>query len=478
MNRNDDPFNPEAHLGTCSCGRHHSQAAHEASAHDASGKNAAVPQGFSNKVEASPTTSIDDGDGGQGTRRALETAVMRAIFPRDDERRAFLRAVGRNTAAAVLSQLIPFGALEAMAQEPSGPLEKPDLKIGYLPITCASPILIAQQNGYFSDAGLKVELFKTPGWALVRDKTANRDFDAAQMLAPMPLAMSMGAGSNAVPTVAALMDNVNGSAITLAMRHKDRRDPKQWKGFRLAIPFEFSIHNFLLREYLAAHGLDPDRDVQLRVMAPPDMLANLAGGNLDGFIVAEPFNQRAVYEGIGFIHTLSVDMWRGHPCCTFAMGADFARSRPNTYAALVRAMLRSAAYLNVPANRSAIVDTLAQPKFLNQPKIVVQQVLTGTYADGLGQVRSEPQRIGFQPFPWPSMAVWILAEMKRWGYVKADVGYRDIAERVYRASDARTAMKKAGMQAPSGDMQNYGILGRDFDPRHPEAYLRAVGAKV
>lgn len=456
MNLNDDPFDPYVRLGGCSCGRHADQVLHDA-------------------AQARP---IETGDVSQVARRTLEGAVMRALFPRDGERRRFLRSVGRGTALAAISQIVPFGMLEALAQEPQAAPEKANLKIGYLPITCASPILIAQQNGYFKDAGLKVELLKTPGWALVRDKTVNGDFDASQMLAPMPVAMSLGAGSNAAPTAAALMDNVNGSAITLAMRHKDRSDPKQWKGFRFAIPFDYSIHNFLLREYLAKHGLDPDRDVQLRVMAPPDMLANLAGGNLDGFIVAEPFNQRAVYEGIGFIHTLSVDLWRGHPCCTIAMEADFAQKHPNTYAALVRAMLRSAAYLNVPANRDAIVDTLAQPKFLNQPKIVVKQVLTGTYADGLGQVRSEPQRIGFQPFPWPSMAVWILAEMKRWNYIKGDVDYKQIAERVFRATDARAAMKKAGMQAPADDMQDYDILGRKFDPRHPGAYLKAVGAKV
>lgn len=453
MSTHLDPFDPDTHLGGCSCGRHADQAAHDA---------------------VRPAAAEDGG----ATRRVLQTAVMRAIFPHDSQRRSFIRAVGRATAMAALSECVPFGTLEALAAEPSGALEKTKLKIGYLPITCASPMLIAQQNGYFEQSGLRVDLLKTPGWALVRDKTVNGDFDAAQMLAPMPLAISLGAGSTASPVMASLMDNVNGSAITLAMRHKDRRDPSQWKGFRLAIPFDYSIHNFLLREYLAAHGLDPDRDVQLRVMAPPDMLANLAGNNLDGFMVAEPFNQRAVFEGIGFIHTLSVDLWKGHPCCTFAMPAAFARENPNTYAALLRAMLRSAEYLNVPANRDAIADTLAQPQFLNQPKIVVRQVLTGTYADGLGQVRTEPERIGFQPFPWPSMAVWILAEMKRWGYLKGDADYKTIAEQVFRATDARDAMRRLAMQAPAQDTQSYDILGRRFDPRHPKAYLGALGAKA
>jgi nitrate/nitrite transport system substrate-binding protein len=399
---------------------------------------------------------------------------MRAIFPDDSQRRHFLRAVGRNAALAALAQIVPFGALQAMAQEGGGAPEKKSLKIGYLPITCASPIILGQANGYFAQAGLKVELLKTPGWALVRDKLINGDFDASQMLAPMPLAISMGVGSQPAETYAASMDNLNGSAITLSMKHKDRRDPRQWKGFRLAIPFDYSIHNFLLRAYLAQHGVDPDRDVQLRVMAPPDMLANLASGNLDGFIVAEPFNQRAVYEGIGFIHLLTLDLWRGHPCCAFALKADFVRQNPNTFAALYRGMLKSATFLNAPANRDAVVDALSAPQFLNQPKIVVQQVLTGTYANGLGEVKTAPERIAFQPFPWPSMAVWILTQMKRWGYVKGEVDYKGIAEKVFLATDARKAMRELGMSAPTHDMEDATILGQRFDPHQPGAYLKGL----
>ncbi|MDE2185637.1 MAG: nitrate ABC transporter substrate-binding protein [Thiomonas sp. 13-66-29] len=450
MSVHDDPFNPYVRLGACACGRHVSQAAHDAE------------------------DRIDTTDPLQLNRRAIETAVMRAIFPDDGERRRFLRAVGRNTALAALSQFVPFGALEAMAQEPVGVPEKKDLKIGYLPITCASPIIIGKQSGYFEQAGLNVELLKTPGWALVRDKTINGDFDAAQMLAPMPLAISMGAGSAPSETYAASMDNLNGSAITLSVKHKNKRDPRLWKDFRLAIPFDYSIHNYLLRAYLVQHGVDPDHDVQLRVMAPPDMLANLASGNIDGFIVAEPFNQRAVFEGIGFIHLLTLDLWRGHPCCTFAVEASFVRSHPNTFAALYKGMLKSAAYLNVAANRDAVVDTLSAPQYLNQPKIVIKQVLTGTYADGLGNVRTAPDRIAFQPFPWPSMAVWILTQMKRWGYVKGDVNYKGIAEKIYLATDARKAMKQLGMEAPSRNMENYAILGELFDPLQPERYLRSL----
>ena len=117
----------------------------------------------------------------------------------------------------------------------------------------------------------------------------------------------------------ATIQNINGQAITLAMKHKDKRDPKQWKGFKFAVPFDYSMHNFLLRYYVAEHGLDPDKDIQIRVVPPPEMVANLRAGNIDGFLGPDPFNQRAVYDEVGFIHMLSKEIWDGHPCCAFGV---------------------------------------------------------------------------------------------------------------------------------------------------------------
>lgn len=111
------------------------------------------------------------------------------------------------------------------------------------------------------------------------------------------------------------VDNINGQAIVLHVDHKDKRDPSQWKGFKFGVPFEYSLHNFLLRYYVAAFGIDPDKDIQIRVVPPPEMVANLRAGNLDGYLSPDPFNQRAVWEKVGFIHTLTKDIWEGHPCC-------------------------------------------------------------------------------------------------------------------------------------------------------------------
>ena len=164
---------------------------------------------------------------------------------------------------------------------------------------------MADPLGFYRKQGLNVTLNKTAGWALIRDKMLNKEHDASHFLSPMPLAISLGLGSAAQAMNVATIQNINGQAITLHVKHKDKRDPKQWKGFKFAVPFDYSMHNFLLRYYVAEHGLDPDTDIQIRVTPPPEMVANLRAGNIDGFLGPDPFNQRAVYDEVGFIHILS-----------------------------------------------------------------------------------------------------------------------------------------------------------------------------
>jgi nitrate/nitrite transport system substrate-binding protein len=442
----NNPFDPNTTLQTCSCGQHASQAEHELAEVDAL------------------------------NQRVIQSTVMRALFPQDAERRNFLRSVGASTAWAAISSLIPFGALEAMAQE-KGSLEKKDLKVGFIPITCASPLIMADPLGFYKKEGLNVSLMKTAGWALIRDKVINKEYDASHMLAPMPLAISMGIGSNALQTNVMTIQNINGQAITLAMKHKDKRDPKQWKGFKFAIPFEFSMHNFLLRYYLAENGINPDTDVQLRVVPPPEMVANLRAGNIDGFLAPDPVNQRAVYDEVGFIHMLSREIWEGHPCCSFAIPTEFIQQNPNSFAALYRAILKSAAMARDPKNRPIMAEVLSPANYLNQPKAVLEQVLTGKFADGLGNVRNVPERVDYDPFPWYSMAYWILSQMKRWGYIKGDVRYKDIAEKVYLLTDARKQMAGLGMNPPKESSKKFMVMGKEFDPARVDAYADSFAIK-
>ena len=429
----------------CACGQAHSPEDHNAQA----------------------ALSVED-----TSRNFMEAAFVKALFPVDAVRRNFLRAVGANTARAAIASMMPLGALQAMAQD-KGPLEKKDLKIGFIAITCASPLIMADPLGFYRKEGLNVQLNKTAGWALIRDKMINKEHDASHFLSPMPIAMTMGLGSNQVGMNVASIQNTNGQAITLHVKHKDKRDPKQWKGFKFAVPFEYSMHNFLLRYYLAENGVNPDTDVQIRVTPPPEMVANLRAGNIDGFLGPDPFNQRAVYDEIGFIHILSKEIWDGHPCCAFGVSDEFIKQNPNTFAALYRAILTASYMASQPKDRELIAKIIAPTQYLNQPETVLAQVLTGKFADGLGGIKNVPDRANFDPVPWQSMAVWMLTQMKRWGYIKGDVNYKQIAEKVFLLTDAKKHMAEAGFKPPEGAYKKFKVMGKEFDPAKPDDYVKS-----
>jgi nitrate/nitrite transport system substrate-binding protein len=451
MSAFNDPFNPEVKLG-CGCGRHSDQAAHD----------------------ADPAAHTSDSE--VLGNRVVEAAVMRALFPHDATRRRFLNAVGASTAMAAVSTFFPMGlAKEAFAQK--GPLEKSSIKVGFIPITCATPIIMSQPMGFYGRQGLNVDVVKTAGWAVIRDKTLNKEYDAAHMLSPMPIAISLGLGANAVPYTVPAIENVNGQAITLSVKHKDKRDPKQWKGFKFAVPFDYSIHNYLLRYLLAENGLDPDKDVQIRSVPPPEMVANLRADNIDGFLAPDPVNQRAVFDGVGFIHMLTKELWDGHPCCAFAASREFVTRMPNTYRALLKAIMEATAFASRPENRKQIAEAIAPANYLNQPVTVIEQVLTGTFADGLGNIRKDPNRIDFDPFPWHSFAIWIMTQMKRWGQLKGDVDYAKVAREVFLATDAARLMKEVGMKPPTATSKKFSVMGKEFDPAKPDAYIQSFAIR-
>src|SRR5882724_9526211 len=334
-----DPFDPKALLAKrCRCGGAHAEADHGRLA------ATAVPVGEEARWE-----------------RVVDAAVLRAVFPVDAQRRLFLKTVGASTAMAAISSVLPLGtAREAFAQ--GGAIEKKDLKVGFIPITCATPIIMAHPMGFYAKHGLNVEVVKTAGWAVIRDKSLAKEYDAAHMLSPMPLAISLGIGSNPVPWTMPAIENINGQAITLAIKHKDKRDPKDWKGFRFSV---------------AEHGLDPDKDISIRSVPPPEMVANLRADNIDGYLGPDPFNQRAVFDGVGFIHLLTKELWDGHPCCAFAVSKEFAAASPNAYRAMLKAIIDATAYASKQENRKEIAKAIAPTNYLNQPETVLEQILTG-----------------------------------------------------------------------------------------------------
>jgi nitrate/nitrite transport system substrate-binding protein len=442
-----DPYDPDHPLTErCACGGDHSIGDH-------------------GKPEA--PASVEE-----YSRALVEAAAVNALFPHEPTRRAFIKAVGRSAAMAAVASAMPIASLQAMAQE-RGSLERNNLKIGFISITCAAPLIMAEPLGHYRDQGLKIQLVKTGGWGLIRDKIMTREHDASHFLSPMPLAMTLGLGSDSFPTSIATIQNNNGQAITLHLKHKRRTDPKQWKGFTLAVPFVFSMHNFLLRYYLADFGVDPDTDVKIVAVPPAEMVGKLTEGAIDGFLGPDPFNQRAVFDGVGFIHILSKEIWDGHPCCAFGASDAFIQQNPNTFAALFRAVIGASLIASISSDRTEMAKTLAPQAYLNQPVEVLTQVFTGQFPDGLGHMHSVPDRLIFNPVPWHSMAVWMLTQMKRWGYIKGDVNYAQIAEKVFRITDAKRQMEEAGWRPPEGTSRKYVIMAKTFDPAKPEEYLKS-----
>src|SRR6266702_2505768 len=417
--------------------------------------------------EAAPVsaeTQVSDG---------IETALLHGLFPEPVLRRKLLKSVGAAALLGALGGLLPIDTLKAIAQEKK-PLEKTKLNVGFLPITCATPLIYGEQIGAYAKEGLEVSLQKVAGIALIRDKMVSGELDVSQQVMPVPLTMSAGLGGNQQSIKVLTILNQNGNSLVLANKHRDNRDPKNWKGFTFAVPFDQSHQALQLRNYLAAHGLDPDKDVTYRVVPPTEYVSNLRVGSIDGFFGGEPGGQRAVYEGAGFIHLISRDIWDGHPCCSVTAAESWINQNPNSFMAFYRAIVAASLYVSDRNNRTGMAKVLAQPQYLNAPEVVVEQVITGRYADGLGNIKDDPRRVDYQPFPHYAAAVWLMTQLRRWNMLKEDIDYKKLAEQVMLATDAAKIMRENGASPPAGGFGKEIILGSEFDSSKPDEYLKSV----
>ncbi|WP_234685057.1 CmpA/NrtA family ABC transporter substrate-binding protein [Bradyrhizobium monzae] len=403
----------------------------------------------------------------------VEQALLQGLFPQPILRRELLRTVGAGAIIGALSSILPIETLKAIAQERK-PLEKSKLAVGFLPITCAVPLIYGEKLGSYSREGLEVSLQKIAGIALIRDKMLNGELDVSQQVMPVPLTMTAGLGGNVQSIKVLTILNQNGNSLVLANKHRDNRDPKNWKGFTFAVPFEQSHQSLQLRNYLAAAGLDPDQDVKYRIVPPTEYVASLRVGSIDGFFGGEPGGQRAVYEGAGFIHLISKEIWDGHPCCSVTASESWIQQNPNTFMAFYRAIIAASLHVSKPENRVGMAKVLSEPQYLNAPEIVIEQVLGGTYADGLGSIRKDARRVDYQPFPQYSAAVWLMTQLRRWNMLKEDVDYKALAEKVMLATDAARIMREEGASPSGVGFGSEKILGKDFDSSKPEQYLASV----
>jgi len=361
------------------------------------------------------------------------------------------------------------------------------IRLGFIPLTDCAPLVIAQEKGWFRKHGLAVELVREPSWANIRDKVALGLLDGGHMLAPMPLAATLGLGGLNRAIVTALSLDLNGSAITLAKalwQQMLQIDPqagatplaaaaalrgvierRRTAGAPLlvfAAVFPYSMHNYLLRAWLAAGGIDPDADIRLIFVPPPLMVDNLASRRIDGFSVGEPWNHRAVDLGIGRIAAASCEVWNNHPEKVLGVSADWARRNPETHAALIGAIIEAGRWLDEPANRAEAARIVAAAPFVNAPEEIVALSLTGRLKPGDDEpVRALPAFNVFHRcaanFPWVSHAEWMLLQMVRWGQLDADIDIPFVAARVYRPDVYRKAALALGLACPAIDRKTEGM---------------------
>lgn len=368
-------------------------------------------------------------------------------------------------------------------------LERPKLALGIIPLVDCAPIVLAEELGAFERHGLDVEIRREASWATIRDKVALGLLDAAQMLAPMPLATTLGIDSVNVPMIAAMTLDLNGNAITLSQalwREIEDAAPQSVSEpldaralaavvrgrtaagrapLTLASVFPFSSHNYLLRLWLASGGIDPDRDVRLTVVPPPHMVAHLSGGIIDGYCVGEPWNQQAASLGIGRIAVTGHQLWKAMPEKVLGTTEAWAQRHPRTMTALIKALIEACAWLDEPANRAEAARVLASPRYVNAPAEII--------ARSLAMPDFHVFHRGHANFPWRSHADWFVAQMVRWGQAGADIEASAVADRVFRPDLYRAAARAMGIDCPTEDRKPEGAHG---EPAVPPASDRSSPA--
>jgi two-component system, oxyanion-binding sensor len=371
----------------------------------------------------------------------------------------------------------------------SNSLEKRELTLGFIPLTDCAPLVVAREHGYFEKYGLQVSLSKETSWANIRDKVAIGVLDGAQMLAPMPIAMTLGLGPIHKPMVTALSMDLNGNAITVssalyksmcehdskAMSNRettaialrkvvDARSKKGDRPLTFAVVFPFSSHNYELRYWMAAVGIKPDRDVSIIVTPPSQMVEQLENGLIDGYCVGDPWNSLAVKKGLGHTLITKYEIWNNSPEKVFGVTQEWASQHPNTHHALLLALLEASRWVDEPANRAEVAAMIAPGVYVNAPESVVRMSMAGTYQYSPGTLsRALPDFNVFHRyaanFPWRSHASWFITQMVRWGQIDTMLDITATSEQVYRPDIYRRAAAQLGIQVPSVDYKAEGVHG-------------------
>jgi nitrate/nitrite transport system substrate-binding protein len=367
--------------------------------------------------------------------------------------------------------------------------ETPDLRFGMIALTDCSPIVIAHEKGLFKKYGINSTVVKGASWAAIRDSLSNGDIHATHMLLGMPLASTMGLlGAPKKPMIVPWLINRNGQAITMQAKFKGKvgADPKALKPLveeakaagtplTFAMTFPPGTHAMWMRYYLAAGGINPDKDVGLVTVPPPQMVANMKVDKMAGFCVGEPWGARAIADGIGYTAITTQEMWKDHPEKVCAFTEEFAEKNPKTVKAVLKALYEASLWLDDLKNREEQAAIVSRPTYINCPPELILPRLLGEYDYGDGRKIKDEYYMSFHArncnYPQPKYASWWLTQFRRWGMVDANPDYAGVAAKVMRADLYQAALKELGVEPGTQDDSPITLFdGATFDPKSPEAY--------
>ena len=375
------------------------------------------------------------------------------------------------------------------AQEP--------VKLGFIPLTDCSPIVMAKELGLFKKYGVDVVVTKESSWANVRDKILTGELDGAHCLYSMPFSVYTGVGGKAGSEMKiAMMLNVNGQALTLSkdfcgkvgFKQMNKVAPvvaaklKAEKEVTFAMTFPGGTHDLWLRNWLSLAGVN-QKSVKIITIPPPQMVANMKVGNMDGFNVGEPWGGVAVKQGIGFTQIATQDMWKDHPEKALVVNKDFSAKRKADLVKVMKAVLEACKWLDVPANRKKAAAIIGKAPYVNAPADVIESRLMGDYNLGCNQgveIYDNDYMLfhkgGMVNYPRKSHAIWAMAQYVRFGYLDDAPDYKAIADKLILQDLYEEVAKSMKVKVPTDDMKPFSLTMDKtvFDPNNPAAYLKVV----
>ncbi|HEX8311991.1 MAG TPA: CmpA/NrtA family ABC transporter substrate-binding protein [Chthoniobacteraceae bacterium] len=403
-------------------------------------------------------------------------------------RRLFLSTGAKAAGVAGLLSHLPQGWLGSVYA--SDAPETADMKFGIIALTDCSPIVIAYEKGFFKKYGINATVAKGANWAAIRDSLANNDNQATHMLIGMPIAATMGLGdSPKKPMVVPWLLNRNGQSITLKknLAGKVKDDPKALKPFvdeakKAGTPMTFAVtfppgtHAMWMRYFLATGGIHPGdaqgggADVSLITIPPAQMISNMKVGKMDGYCVGEPWNARAIADGIGYTAINTQGIWKDHPEKVCAFTEEFAGKNPKTVKAVLKALHEASVWLDKMENRAEQAQIVSAPTYINCPPEVILGRLQGKYDMGDGRKFRDPNYMTYHDrncnYPQPKFATWWLTQLRRWGFTEGAPDYEAVTKQVMRADLYEEAMKEIGFTHGGRDDKPETLFdGKAFDPK-------------